>query len=98
MPGRNATGPDPKRRPVVEIADVLTRHPKRQFAPESAEAEDNRRLIAAAPELVEALRRLLAAFEADSQMMPNTPVIISWETNGAAIAEARAAIHKAEGK
>jgi hypothetical protein len=57
----------------------------------------NARLIAAAPELLEALKRLLGAIEADVKISPTMPVKISFETNGMAIDEARAAIAKAEG-
>lgn len=61
-------------------------------------AFDNARLIAAAPALYEALGRLLAAFETDGQISPQMPVIISIETNGGAIREARTALALVEKK
>ena len=58
----------------------------------------NAALLAAAPELVEALERLLAAFVTDAQISPAMPVFISVETNGEAIRVARAALAKAKGE
>ncbi len=58
----------------------------------------NARLIAAAPELLSALDRLLGAFNVDQKETPDMPVVVSWETNGGAINEARTAIAKATGK
>lgn len=60
--------------------------------------EANARLIAAAPELLGALERVVDAFQTDSQVSPNLPVLISWETNQNAIAQARAAIARATGQ
>lgn len=58
----------------------------------------NTRLICAAPDLLAALERLLAAFQEDSMMTPKMSIRISWETNGGAIAEAHAAISRAKGE
>ena len=60
-------------------------------------SEDDANLIAAAPELLEALERLLEAMYSDKEISPNMPVIISWETNGDAIRQARSAIAKVKG-
>lgn len=46
-------------------------------------------------ELLEALERLIHAFEADARISPQMPMIISLETNGEALRVARAAIAKA---
>lgn len=58
----------------------------------------NARLIAAAPGLLAALERLLNAFQADSVLAPTLPARVSWETNGAAVEQARAAIARAKGE
>lgn len=55
----------------------------------------NAHLIAAAPEIAEALVRLLAALEADANVAPDMPIKMSVETNGDAIRDARAALAKA---
>jgi hypothetical protein len=65
---------------------------------DSCNGEANARLIAAAPDLLSACKRLLAAIEADYRISPMMPVQISYETNGVALDEARAAIAKAIGQ
>jgi len=57
----------------------------------------NARLMSAAPELLNALQRLLNAFKADGKISPNMPIKISLETNGAAIQQAIKAISRARG-
>jgi hypothetical protein len=42
----------------------------------------------------EALQRVVRAFEADAEQVPTMDVLTSWETNGQAIAQARAALAK----
>ena len=54
--------------------------------------------IAAAPDLLAALNRLLRAFEADVEQVPSMDIVTSWETNSQAIQAARTAISKAEGR
>lgn len=56
----------------------------------------NARLIASAPALRDALRRLLRAFESDAERVPDQDVRTAWETNSAAVAQARAALASAE--
>jgi len=58
----------------------------------------NARLIAAAPELLEALKRLARAYEADSEVCPDMSVQTAYETNSEAHRQARAAIAKATGR
>ena len=65
---------------------------------EMQEVRANARLIASAPELLEALQRLLSAFDADQAISPEMPIRISCETNGTAMLQAQAAIAKATGK
>jgi hypothetical protein len=57
----------------------------------------NARLIAAAPDLLEACQRLLSAFESDYKQIPDMDIKTSWETNSQAIANARQAIACATG-
>ena len=57
----------------------------------------NAKLIAAAPDLLAALNRLLRAFEADVEQVPSMDIVTSWETNSQAVQAARTAISKAEG-
>jgi hypothetical protein len=65
---------------------------------DNQEQESNAALIAAAPDLLEACKRLLSALQSDAKISPNMPVIISLETNHAAIIQAHNAIAKAEGR
>ena len=62
------------------------------------EPQFNAHLIAAAPELLAALERLLQANEADYEHLPDATVRVSFETNSMAIKQARAAIAKAKGE
>ena len=49
-------------------------------------------------ELLHALQRLLEAFQTDCARIPSASINVVWETSGGAIAEARTAIAKAEGR
>ena len=60
--------------------------------------ERDARLISAAPDLLAALERLIAAYQSDVERMPGMTVIQSWETNGIAIEQVRTAIAKAKGE
>ncbi len=55
-------------------------------------------LMEAAPDLLDALQRLLRAFESDYEQHPFMKVETSWETNSQAILQAREAIAKAKGR
>lgn len=55
-------------------------------------AEATARLIARAPAMDAALRRLLRAFEADKEKAPTLDILTCWETNSQAIAQAQAAL------
>ena len=70
--------------------------PPANISPEANRA--NARLIAAAPDLLAALNRLLRAFEADVEQAPSMDIVTSWETNSQAVQAARTAISKAEGR
>lgn len=48
-------------------------------------------------QLLAALKRLVKAYETDAMRTPNMSVLVSWETNGQAIAQATKAIDDAEG-
>lgn len=67
-------------------------------ATQPCERDANARLISVAPELLAALERVLNAFEADRKISPQMPIVISCETNGSALREARKAIAKAKGQ
>lgn len=45
-------------------------------------------------QLTAALQRLLNAFEADARISPGMPVVMSLETNGGAIRQAKEALHE----
>ena len=60
----------------------------------SRHAMSTARLIAAAPDMEKALRRILNALDADTRISPDMPIKISCETNHAAISEARAILSK----
>lgn len=48
----------------------------------------------AAEELRAALARLLEAYETDVNIVPEMPVVISWETNSGAVAQAKLALQR----
>ncbi len=64
---------------------------------DGGEDKANARLIAASPDLLAALERLLRANEADYEHLPDMDVRTAFETNSIAIKQARAAISKAKG-
>ena len=49
-------------------------------------------------DLVAALQRLMRAFEADYEQMPDIDIRTSWQTNSQAIEQARAALKRAKGE
>jgi hypothetical protein len=49
-------------------------------------------------DLLAALQRLLNSYSADNDLIPGSMIWQSWETNGQAIAQARAALAKARGE
>lgn len=58
----------------------------------------NAQLIAAAPEMLAAMERLLGSFESDKELAPMMDVLTCWETNSQSIAQAREVIRKAKGQ
>lgn len=82
----------PAGRPVLQFEIVAgIRHIADVRVYEPAD-EANARLIARAPAMDAALRRLLRAFEADNEKAPTLDILTCWETNSQAIAQAQAAL------
>jgi len=68
---------------------------KGECVAEIVHGKEAARRIAAAPELLEALVRLLRANESDYELIPDMDVRTAFETNSQAVKQAREAIAKA---